>query len=47
MVNRHPLSGLRIQVPLATAGDIAPIAGVDKVNIGDTLSSPEDPRHYL
>jgi GTP-binding protein len=33
-----------IQVPLATAGDIVTIAGVDKVSIGDTLSSPEEAR---
>ena len=33
----------RVEVPEAEAGDIVTIVGVDKVNIGDTLASPEMP----
>jgi GTP-binding protein len=33
----------RIEVPSAEAGDIVTIAGVEKVNIGDTLASPDLP----
>ncbi|MDD5082244.1 MAG: translational GTPase TypA [Dehalococcoidales bacterium] len=33
----------RLEVPVAEAGDIAAVTGLDKVNIGDTIASPEQP----
>ncbi len=34
----------RVEKPEAQAGDVAAVAGMDDIFIGDTLSDPEDPR---
>ncbi|MBI4303422.1 MAG: translational GTPase TypA, partial [Chloroflexi bacterium] len=49
-VTRYELSGVftylglrRLEVPEAEAGDIVAVTGLDVVNIGDTIASPERP----
>ena len=45
VTNLYAFEGLeRVEIPQAGPGDIVALAGFDVVNIGDTLTDPEDPR---
>ncbi|MBI5709292.1 MAG: translational GTPase TypA [Candidatus Eisenbacteria bacterium] len=45
VTNLYAFEGLeRVEVPEAGPGDIVALAGFDQVNIGETITDPEDPR---
>ncbi len=45
IVSVHVFEDLgRIEVPVAEAGDIVALVGLEKIEIGDTISDPESPR---
>ena len=43
----YTFKGLKIKVDKLEAGDIIAVAGIENINIGDTISSNEDPKLFL